>query len=226
MNLDTIESVSMNKITNSNLIEALNWRYAVKKFDSSKKIAAADWKALEDSLVLTPSSYGLQPWKFLIVQNPEVRKKLTPASWNQTQVEDCSHFVVFASKVKLDEQYITNFIHETATQRGMAPAILDGYKKMMMGDLLQGPRSKIIHEWATRQVYIALGNLMTCAALIGIDTCPMEGIDPAKYDDILGLKGTDYLTAVACAVGYRSNEDKYAKAKKIRFSTDKIIQNI
>jgi len=216
----------MNKISNSQLIETLNWRYAVKKFDATKKISDTDWKTLEDSLVLTPSSYGLQPWKFLIVQSPEVRKKLTPASWNQTQVEDCSHFVVLASKTTLDEKYISNFINDAATQRGMDAAKLEGYKKMMMGDLLQGPRSKIIQEWATRQVYIALGNLMTCSALLEIDTCPMEGIDPVKYDEILGLKGTDYLTAVACAVGYRSSDDKYAQAKKIRFANEKVIHTL
>lgn len=216
----------MNTLTPNQLLESLNWRYAVKKFDATKKISTEDWKALEEALVLTPSSYGLQPWKFLVIQDQEMKKKLTPLSWNQTQVADCSHFVVFASKVKLDEAYISEFINETAAQRGMVASVLDGYKKMMMGDLLQGPRSKIIHEWATRQVYIALGNLMTCAALLGIDTCPMEGIDPAKYDEVLGLKGTDYLTAVACAVGYRSSEDKYSKAKKIRFTHDKIITTI
>lgn len=216
----------MNKVSNADLIQALQWRYAVKKFDSTRKIPPAEWKTLEECLVLTPSSYGLQPWKFLVIESPEIKQKLTPLSWNQTQVADCSHFVVFASKTSLQETYIANFINETATQRGIEPSKLDGYKKMMMGDLLQGPRSKIIHEWATRQIYIALGNLMTCAALMGIDTCPMEGIDPAKYDEVLNLKGTDYLTAVACAVGYRSAEDRYSQAKKIRFTHDQLIKRL
>ncbi len=213
----------MNKMKNDHLIEALNWRYAVKKFDADRKISEENWKTLEDALVLTPSSYGLQPWKFLIVQSPELRKTLRGHSWNQSQVEDCSHFVVFAAKVQLDELYISNFLNETATQRGMDPTKLEGYKKVMMGDLLQGPRSKIIHEWATRQVYIALGNLMTVCAVLGIDTCPMEGIDNAKYDEVLKLKGTEYLTSVACAVGYRSADDKYSLAKKIRFNSSAIV---
>jgi nitroreductase len=216
----------MKKIQNETLIDTLKWRYAVKKFDAAKKVSTADWKTLEDSLILTPSSFGLQPWKFLIIQSAEVKKKLTPLSWKQTQVEDCSHFVVFAALNKLTENYITHFINETASQRAMDPAKLEGYKKMMIGDLIHGGRSKIIHEWAIRQVYIALGNLMTSAALLGIDTCPMEGIEPVKYDEVLGLAGSDYLTAVACAVGYRSNEDKYATAKKIRYASSQLVQHI
>jgi nitroreductase len=208
------------------LVQQLSWRYAVKKFDPTKKISATDWEALEKSLVLTPSSYGLQPWKFLVVQTPEMRRKLTPASWNQTQVEDCSHFVVLASKTSLDEAYIENFIKETCKVRGIPVETLAGYKKMMVGDLLTGPRSRMIEQWAALQVYIALGNLMTSAALLGIDTCPMEGIQPLEYDKILGLENSGYLTRVACAVGYRSLDDKYAKAAKVRFDRDSVIQYV
>lgn len=218
--------MTMNKMTNANLIEMLKWRYAVKKFDPAKKISAHDWKTLEEALVLTPSSYGLQPWKFIVIEDKETRERLTPLSWNQSQVKDCSHFVVFAAKTQMDESYISNFISEVATERGVETTKLDGYKKGIMGDLLKGPRSKIIHEWATRQVYIALGNLMTCAAVLGIDTCPMEGIDPPKYDEVLGLKDSEYLTCVACAVGYRSAEDKYSATKKFRFSPEKVLRRI
>lgn len=213
-------------MTTQELTKALEWRYAVKKFDNTKKISDADWTTLEKSLVLTPSSYGLQPWKFLVVQNPSVRKQLTPLSWNQSQVEDCSHFVVFTSRLKMDPAYIANFIETTASTRGMPVEALAGYRKMMEGDLVTGGRSHMITEWAARQSYIALGNLMTCAAVLGIDTCPMEGIDPAKYDEVLGLKETDYRTVVACAVGYRSVDDKYAHAKKVRFSTDQVVKVI
>jgi len=210
----------------NSLLEQLKWRYAVKKFDSQKKISEHDWRTLEESLVLTPSSYGLQPWKFLVVQDPEVRKKLTPHSWNQTQVEDCSHFVVFAARTKVDSAYLDFFFSEMSRIRGVGKETFSGYRKMIESDLQKGPRSQIIPEWATRQVYIALGNLMTCAALLQIDTCPMEGIDPAKYDEILNLKQTDYRTAVACAVGYRSREDKYSEAKKVRFQKEKLVEFI
>lgn len=211
---------------NNNLLEQLKWRYAVKKFDNQKKISASDWQTLEESLILTPSSYGLQPWKFLVVQDPQIRKQLTPHSWNQTQVEDCSHFVVMAARTELDDAYLNFFFDEMARIRSTPKESFAGYQKMIASDLQQGPRSKMIPEWATRQVYIALGNLMTGAAMLKIDTCPMEGINPPKYDEILKLGSTPYRTAVACAVGYRSKEDKYAESKKVRFSREKLIQTI
>jgi nitroreductase len=211
---------------NNQLIEQLQWRYAVKKFDNQKKVSAKDWKTLEESLVLTPSSYGLQPWKFLVIQDAKIRKLLTPHSWNQTQVEDCSHFVVFAAKTSVDDAYLDFYFDEISRIRGVAKETTAGYRKMIASDLQQGPRSKMIPEWAIRQTYIALGNLMTCAAVLKIDTCPMEGISPPHYDEILGLKNTGYQTAVACAVGYRSAEDKYALAKKVRFDRDKLVQTI
>lgn len=216
----------MNTLSHENLIQQLQWRYAVKKFDATKKLTNAQWHALEDALVLTPSSYGLQPWRFIIVQNPEIRAKLLPASWNQKQVVDCSHFVVFAARTHLDEQYIDTYFMDASKTRGTPVETMAGYKQMMIGDLIKGARSKIIHEWAIRQAYIALGNLMTCAAIVGIDTCPMEGIDPIKYDEILGLSTGDYKTAVACAVGFRSSEDKYAAAKKVRFGKDLMLKTV
>jgi len=211
---------------NSQLLEQLNWRYAVKKFDAHKKVSSSDWKTLEESLILTPSSYGLQPWKFILVQSPEVKKRLTPHSWNQTQVEDCSHFVVFAARTTVDDGYLDFFFDEMCRIRGIEKTSMAGYRKMIASDLQQGPRSKIILEWASRQTYIALGNLMTCAALLKIDTCPMEGIVPDKYDEILNLKQTGYKTVVACAVGYRSSEDKYAAQKKVRFNREALVQII
>lgn len=216
----------MATITQDSLLQQLNWRYAVKKFDASKKIDAKLWTSLEESLILTPSSYGLQPWRFLIIQDRPMREKLLAASWGQKQVIDCSHFVVFTALTKLEEKDIEYYFDVNSKIRGVSKEATIGYQKMMMGDLINGPRSKIQHEWATRQAYIALGNLMTCAALIGIDTCPMEGIDPAKYNEILNLGSTTYRTVVACAVGYRSSEDKYAEAKKIRYEKSRLIQVI
>lgn len=205
------------------LIEALEWRYAAKKFNAGKKIDEKTWSMLEKALVLTPSSYGLQPWKFIIVQNQGIKDQLRAVSWNQSQVSDCSHHVVFVIKEKMDEAHITHFIEQTAKVRGMEASTMDGYKKMMIGDLVTGPRSKIISEWAARQAYIALGNFMTAAAVVGVDTCPLEGIDPVKYDDILGLTGTGWKTVCACPAGYRAEDDKYATAKKVRFEASEVI---
>ncbi len=216
----------MGNISNDLLIESLNWRYAVKKFDAERKIDEKTWSALLDSLVLTPSSYGLQPWKFLIVTNLEKKQQLTAVSWNQKQVEDCSHLVGFVVKEKMDEDHVQKFIEQTAKVRGIDSTTLEGYKKMMVGDVVNGPRGKNSFEWASRQAYIALGNFMTSAAVLGVDTCPMEGIDPQKYDEILGLTGSGWKTVVACPAGFRSAEDKYEKQKKVRFETNDLIVNI
>lgn len=199
------------------LIEKLNWRYAVKKFDPSKKISSETWNRLEQSLILTPSSYGLQPWKFIVIEDEALRKELTPFTWNQTQVVDCSHYVVFAVLKKMTTEHIEKFIQQTARVRGSDPAQLEGYKKMMIGDVVNGPRGQVSQEWATRQAYIALGNFMTSAAMLGVDTCPIEGFMPEKYDELLGLPSKNIASVVCCAAGFRSTEDKYQSAKKVRF---------
>lgn len=216
----------MATISHESLLQQLNWRYAVKKFDCSKKIDAKLWDTLEQALILTPSSYGLQPWKFLVIENPEIRAKLLGFSWNQKQVTDCAQFVVFTVLHDLKPEDIEYYFDVNSEIRGVSKDTTVGYKKMMVGDLIEGRRGKMKFEWATRQAYIALGNLMTCAAMLGIDACPMEGIDTDKYDEVLGLGATPYRTVVACAVGYRSPEDKYSGAKKIRYPKDRLIQKI
>ncbi len=208
------------------IIDSLNWRYATKKFDANKKISAPDWKVLSESLHLAPSSYGLQPWKFLVVQNKETLKKLTPLSWNQTQVEDCSHYIVFTTLNKVTEDHVKKFIAKTAEVRGQQPNDqgLMAYQDMMIGDVVKGPRSEIGKWWSQRQSYIAMGFLMQTAALLKIDTCAMEGIDPKGYDDVLGLTGTGYETVAAVACGYRHSDDKYQTMKKVRFDTSDVIK--
>jgi nitroreductase len=215
----------MSTITGEGLLQQLNWRYATKKFDPTKKVPAADWAVLEQALVLTASSYGLQPWKFIVVTDPALKAKLRPASWNQAQVEDCSHHVVFTVKEDISEVDVDRFIARIAEVRGVTPESLAAYKGYMVGDLVNGPRHAIIKEWAARQAYIAMGNLLTSAAILGIDACPFEGIEPAKYDEILGLKGTGYATVAACPVGYRSADDKYASAPKVRFDAKDVVEH-
>lgn len=215
----------MTTTTPTSLLDALQWRYATKKFDPTKKISAADWTALEQALILTPSSYGLQPWKFVVVTDPALKARLRPVSWNQSQIEDCSHLVVFAAQEDVTEADVDRFIARIAEVRGVAPESLAGYKGFMMGDLVNGPRHAVIGEWAARQTYIALGNFMTSAAVLGIDTCPIEGLDPAKYDEILGLRGTGYRTLAACPAGYRAADDKYATTPKVRFAAQDIVDH-
>ena len=136
-------------LSGDDLIKQLHWRYAVKKFDPAKKISNENWAALENALILTPSSYGLQPWKFLVITNHALREQLTPASWNQKQVVDCSHYVVFLVKKTMTEKDIALFINATASTRNTPREKLSGYEKMMVSDLVYGARSKMIREWAS-----------------------------------------------------------------------------
>jgi nitroreductase len=208
------------------LLAQLHWRYATKVFDPSRTIPDDVWKALEETLVLTPSSFGLQPWKFLVITNPGLKAALKPHSWGQSQVTDCSHYVVFATIKKISEADIDAFVARIAEVRGVTVDSLKGYRGMMVGDLIQGPRSQVAGEWAARQAYIALGNFMTAAALLQVDTCPMEGFVPAEYDKILGLEARGLTSAVCCAAGYRSETDKYARLPKVRFKAADVIEHL
>ena len=208
------------------LLAALNWRYATKFFDATKKIPADTWQTLEQALVLTPTSYGLQPYKFLVISNPAKRVELLPHSWGQKQVVDASHFVVFTARTEMKEADVDKLIKRTVDVRKLPANALDAYRGMMLGDVVNGPRGKTAHEWAMRQTYIALGNLMTCAAVLGVDACPMEGLVPAEYDKVLKLNGSGYATVVACALGYRAANDKYASLAKVRFEMKDLVQQI
>jgi nitroreductase len=211
-------------IKSNDLLRQLQWRYAVKKFNSSLKISSELWQTLEDALVLSPSSFGLQPWKFFVVKNPEVRKKLQAVAWNQSQIVDASHLVVFAAKKNLNADDVRRFISLTADVRGVSKESLAPYQGMMEGFAAKPPMD--INEWAARQVYIALGNFLTSAALLGVDACPMEGLDRAKFDEILGLDKKGYATAVIATAGYRATDDKYADAPKVRYPKSQVIETI
>ncbi len=215
----------MSPIPSSQLLDALNWRYATKSFDPGRKIPDDTWAALEESLVLTPSSYGLQPWKFLVITDKPLRESLVPHAWRQRQVADCSHLVVMAVKRKMTEADIDRFIHRIAEVRGGTADALAGFKKMMVDDVVTGERGRWAAEWAARQAYIALGQFMTGAALLGIDTCPMEGFEPQKFDEILQLAGEGLTTAVLCPAGYRSADDRHATLPKVRFKAADVIEH-
>lgn len=206
------------------LIEHLNWRYATKVFDANKTIPANVWKTLEEALILTPSSFGVQPWKFIVVTDKAMREKLLPHSWGQTQVTQCSHYVIFATVRTVNETCIDNHLARTAEVRKVPVESLDGFRKMLVGTLIQGNYGT--PEWAARQAYIALGNFMTAAAVVNVDTCPMEGFVPAEYDKILGLEAKGLTSIVCAAAGYRDASDKYAGLAKVRFPADVMIEHI
>lgn len=209
----------------SDLIDSLQWRYATKAFEPNKKISEELWSAIEDSLVLTPSSFGLQPWKFIVITDPAVKQALLPHSWNQQQVVDCSHLVVLAAQSPLTAKELDAFIDKTHEVRGGDKSELKFYRDMM-GGFISNMSDEQLLTWAKNQAYIALGQLMTSAAVLKIDACPMEGIIPGEYDKILGLEGTGYYTTVACPMGYRSEGDKYAELPKVRFDKKQVIQHI
>jgi nitroreductase len=214
----------MNLATDS-LLAALRWRYATKQFDSTRSIPRETWDAIEESLVLTPSSFGLQPWKFIVVDSPAVRARLLPESWNQPQVTDASHFVVLAARTDLVDADIDAWIRRLAEVQGSSTDAVAPLKGMISG-FAERMSAEERHAWNIRQVYVALGQLMTTAAVLGIDACPMEGISNAGYDRVLGLENSGYATAVACALGYRAETDKYAIAAKARFERSEVVRHV
>ncbi|MBW8782218.1 MAG: NAD(P)H-dependent oxidoreductase [Verrucomicrobia bacterium] len=210
----------------SAVLEALKWRYATKKFDPVRKIPDATWSALEESLVLTPSSYGVQPWKFLVIDDPALRARLLPASWGQKQVVEASHLVVFALRKDVDAAHLDRYMARAAEVRATTVEALAPFRKVIDQSLDGARAAGTLDHWQSRQLYIALGQFMLAAALLGIDTCPMEGLVPAQYDEILGLKGTAYTTLAACPAGYRAADDKYAATPKVRFPVSEVIVHV
>lgn len=215
----------MSNLSPEQVLEQLQWRYAVKSFDSDKKIPDDAWHTLEQSLVLAPSSFGLQPWKFLIIDGKNLREQLRAASWNQAQVVDSDRYVVFAALRTTTDDDVDRLMQRTSEVRGTPIESLTGYRNVIADFLLKGWAAKDLFGWNARQTYIALGQLMTAAAAMGIDTCPMEGIDMNSYDELLGLKETRYATLCACAVGYRAADDKYASAAKVRYAREEVIEH-
>lgn len=205
------------------LLEALNHRYATKRFDPERAIPAETWEALEQALLLAPSSYGLQPWKFLVVDDPALRRELVPATWNQPQPVEASRYVVFAVREDLAEADADRYLARMAEVRDVPASSLAGFRGMLLSAFsARTPSAR--QEWNARQAYIAMGQFMAAAALLGVDTCPLEGLLPAEYDRILGLEGSGYRTVAAVAAGYRSPEDPYAELPKVRFALGDVVQ--
>ncbi|MDX2232120.1 MAG: NAD(P)H-dependent oxidoreductase [Leptolyngbyaceae cyanobacterium bins.349] len=213
-------------LSTDQLLQQLHWRYATKKFDATRKIPDDLWQILEQTLVLAPSSFGLQPWKFFVVNNPELRQQLVEHAWSQQQVADASHLVVLAIKKDVNAEDVDRYAERMADVRQMPVDSLQGMTNMIKGFLEKPPYPLDINEWSTRQVYIALGQFMTSAALLGIDTCPMEGFNPAKFNELLGLEAQGYSAVVLCPAGYRAEDDKYASLPKVRFPAESVISYI
>ena len=214
----------MNTTSPSSVIDALKWRYAVKKFDATKKIPAATWAALEEATVLSPSSYGLQPWRFFVVDDPAIRAQLRPVSWNQSQITDASHLLVFARRATMTVAEVDAYVNRIVAVRGGDPAALADYRKMMVGHVTNPALD--VTAWATKQAYIALGVFLAAAAMMGIDTCPMEGFVPAEYDRILKLPEQGFHATVVATAGYRAADDMFAGFKKVRWPMNEAVVHI
>ncbi|MFM9987566.1 NAD(P)H-dependent oxidoreductase [Flavobacterium sp.] len=209
----------------STFIENQNWRYATKKFDATKKVSTKDLETLKEAIRLSSSSYGLQLYKIIIVENPEIRAKLQPASWGQTQIVDASHLIVFANQTNIGSAEIDSYLENVSQTRSLPIDALSGY-----GDFMKGNVNSLTEEaknvWTAKQTYIALANLISAAAELKIDTTPMEGFDAKQYNEILGLDKLNLNAAVIAAVGYRHEEDDTQHYKKVRKSNEDLYITI
>lgn len=206
-------------------IENQNWRYATKKFDSSKRISQSDLETLKEAIRLSASSYGLQPYKVLIIENKEIREQLKPFSWNQSQITDASHLFVFANYVDVESIHIDDYIKNIATTRNLNVEDLKPFSDLMKTNLINLPQ-ELKNTWTSKQTYLAMGNLLNAAAELKIDATPMEGFDPAKYNEILGLEKLGLNASLVVPVGYRHEEDYAQHLIKVRKSKEDLFQTI
>jgi len=206
-----------------NYIENLKWRYATKKFDSSKKISSENLGKLKEAIQLSVSSYGLQLYKVIIVENPSLREKLKPVSWGQDQITEASHLVVFCNYTNVKDKHVDNFLNMTAKRQDMEVKNLNGYGDFMKSKINEMTKSELFN-WTSRQTYLALGNLLNACAELKIDSCPMEGFEPEKYNEILGLSKQGLNAAVIATIGYRSSEDHTQNRPKVRKPLNELFE--
>lgn len=196
-------------------IENQNWRYATKKFDATKKVSETDLETLKQAVRLSASSYGLQPYQVLIIENPELRAKLQPASWGQSQIVEASHLLVFANIVNINENHIDSYMLNMAETRGLTIEDLKPYSDFMKSKIMTLPL-EAKSTWTSKQTYLALGNLLNAAAELKIDVTPIEGFEPEKYNDILGLNALGLNASLVATIGYRHEDDATQHYPKVR----------
>ncbi|WP_420601244.1 NAD(P)H-dependent oxidoreductase [Flagellimonas sp.] len=209
----------------SNILENRTWRYATKKFDNTKKVSDENLELLLEATRLSASSYGLQPYHLFVITDPEIREKLRPVSWGQTQITDASHLIVFANVTDFGEELIDSYLENTSTTRNIPGEGLKDYGDFMKSKLLNLPEeTKAV--WTSKQAYIAFSNMIQAAAELKIDTCPIEGFESESYNKILGLEEKNLNASVVLAVGYRSEEDETQHYAKVRRSREELFTHI
>lgn len=201
------------------LQKALEWRYATKEFDSSKKIKNEDFDKILESIRMAPTSFGLQPFRVIIADDKKLREELKKHAWNQSQVTDADKFLVFAGVKNVDEGYIKKYVEMVAETRGLKFDNLRAYYEMMLG-FVKSNSKEFMENWAKRQAYIGLGFGLLSAGELGVDACPMEGFNPVGFDEVLELNKQGLSSVVLMALGYRSENDKTSKYKKVRISKE------
>ena len=207
------------------LIDALNWRYAAKRM-TGQKVPAEKLEAILEATRLSASSMGLQPYTLLVIENEEMKKQIQPVAYNQPQITEASHLLVFAAWENVTEQHVEDYINNIAATRGVTLESLEGFKASLM-NIVHGRTPEQKHEWAARQAYIAFGTAITAAALEAVDATPMEGFNPAAVDQILGLKEKGLRSVTILALGYRDTDKDYlVDAKKVRRSKDELILKV
>lgn len=209
----------------SNFIKNANWRYATKKFDASKKVSNEDLETLKEAIQLSVSSYGLQPYKVIFVDNPELRAKIQPAAWGQSQIVDASQLVVFANITNFGVEQIDAYINNVVTTRGLAVEDLKGYADFMKSKITTLSEENR-NTWTSKQTYIALTNLLNAAAELKIDVTPMEGFEPALVNEILGLEKMGLNASLLATIGYRHDEDATQNYAKVRKSKEELFINL
>lgn len=206
----------------NNFINNQNWRYSAKKFDASKKVSTEDLNLLKEAIRLSSSSYGLQLYKIIIVENQELKAQLQPAAWGQSQIIDASHIFVFANQTTVNDSDIDDYLKNTTDTRSLPEDALKGYGDFMKRTI-KARSAEDLKNWTAKQTYLALGNLLNAAAELKIDVTPMEGFDPAKFNQILGLDKLNLDAAVIATVGYRHEEDATQFHKKVRKSNESLF---
>lgn len=206
----------------STFLENQNWRYATKKFDATKKITDADIAFLKEAIRLSTSSYGLQPYRVFIVENPELRAKLVAASYGQAQVADASHLLVFANELNFGEAGIDQLATTICKTRELPLEAIQGYVDYMKGNITGLPE-EVRNIWTAKQTYLALGNLLNVAAELKIDVTPMEGFVPEQVNEILGLEKLGLNTSLIATLGYRHEADDTQHYKKVRKSEEELF---
>ncbi|NBW57936.1 NAD(P)H-dependent oxidoreductase [bacterium] len=204
-------------------IESLEHRYATKKFDEKRKISQEQLDRILEAGRLSPSSYGLQPYRFVVIEDYKTRQEISPACYQQPQINAASHLILLQVRKTIDIAFINTYIELIATERSMPIASLTEFKNMIIGSTIGHPQAEVF-SWSSKQAYIALGFMIFAAALEKIDACPMEGFHAVNLDELLKTDA-DYQTVALLTLGYRDSQDPFADFKKVRWSREHLVVN-